>query len=67
MQYTITSTDNELITINIVHVDGNQYTAELSNGDEWVGHQSTTKEQIVDDIEALWGRNKKWQLTYVGE
>lgn len=66
MQYTITGTYNELIIINIIHVEDNQYTAELSNGDEYVGGLGTI-EQVHADIEAIWGRNKGWQLTYMGE
>lgn len=64
-RYTIKGDHNgETITISVIRVlDG--YTAELDNCDEYTGGVRATKEDVVDDIGSLWGRDRDWDLTEI--
>lgn len=64
-RYTIKGDRNgETITISVIKVpDG--YTAELDNRDEYTGGVRATKDDVVDDIGSLWGRDVAWDLTEI--
>jgi len=65
IEYTINGDPHgETITISVVSVpDG--YTAEIGNGNEYPGGVRATQDDVIEDIEALWGRDRSWHLTRV--